>query len=106
MGEEVEVLEHHSDLLTDLVLVDSLCEHVLSVEVDLTLVCLLQKDKGADEGGLTATGGSDDGDDLSLLDCKGDVLQDMVVTEALGQSTDPDYYVLINRHCSTSSRVS
>ena len=58
--EEIELLEHHADLLSVLVHIKALGRDVLALEVNFAGGGLLQEVQASDKGGLTAARGTDD----------------------------------------------
>ena len=68
MGEQVEMLEHHSHLLTVDIDINVLCRDILAVEQYLSLGGDFEQVKGSEQGGFTASGGSDDYYNLALFD--------------------------------------
>src|SRR5690606_42006537 len=74
-GERVGALEHHADLTADLDRVDTLAVQVDAVHDRLALDArtgddLVHAVEGAEEGGLAAAGGPDEGGDRARLDRK------------------------------------
>ena len=66
--EEIELLEHHADLLSVLVHIKALGRDVLALEVNFAGGGLLQEVQASDKGGLTAARGTDDDDHVALAD--------------------------------------
>ena len=88
--EQVKALEHHADVLAQLVDVAALGRKVLAVEPDVARVRGLEQVEAAQEGRLTRTRGADDGDDLARIDGQVDALEHLERTEALAQALDAD----------------
>ena len=63
--EQVKALEHHTDVLAQLVDVAALGREVLAVEPDVARVRGLEQVEAAQEGRLARTRGADNGDDLA-----------------------------------------
>ena len=55
---------------------------VLSVDEDFSLVCVAESGKQTKEGGLSAAGRTEKGEELSLLYIKADVIKNALVSEA------------------------
>ena len=83
MGEQVEMLEHHAYLLSDRPdVLPFLCD-AGAVHPDLAAGGRLQKVDAAQQRGFTGTGRADDGNDLSPVYVKADVLQHFQRSEIL-----------------------
>ena len=63
--EQVEALEHHADVLAQLVDVAALGREILAVEPDVTRVRSLEQVEATQQRRLTRARGADDGDDLA-----------------------------------------
>ena len=88
--EQVKALEHHADVLAQLVDVAALGREVLAVEPDVARVRGLEQVEAAQEGRLARTRGADDGDDLAGIDGQVDALEYLERAEALAQALDAD----------------
>ena len=89
LGEQVEGLEHQAKMepvLPDLAVAEPLVvlpvEKGLAVHPDGAALGGFQEIQAAQQGGLAAAGGADDGKHLALFHGKGDVLQDGGAAEA------------------------
>ena len=83
--EQVEGLEHHAHVRAVVGGVDAPAGHVLTVIEDLPGGGRLQQVDAPQQGGLAGAGGSDDGDDISLVHSKVNVPQYLVGAEGLGK---------------------
>ncbi len=83
MGEEVEGLEHHADVRARLGELGSLGRELLALDRDRPRGDGLESVDRPAQGRLARTGGSDDDDDLALVDVEVDVLQRMEVSVVL-----------------------
>ncbi len=79
--EQVERLEHHPDLLADLVHVR--LDHRLAVEVYVTRLDLLQPVGTPEQGGLPRARRADDDHHLAFLDCEVDPVKHLRLPEEL-----------------------
>jgi hypothetical protein len=91
VSEEVEGLEHHVHLLTDLRDIGLPVENVDAVDVDGAAARLLEKVETAEKRALPRTGRTDDRDDLALLDLHADIAQDGDVAESFREMLDGDH---------------
>ena len=90
VGEEVELLEHHAHVLTDLVDVVLRVVDVHAVHSDEAAVDLLKAVDGAQHGGLAGAGRTDDNDLLAAMHIEGNVLQGRHLAEELPDVLDAD----------------
>ena len=65
-GKQIEVLEHHSDVLARLVYIEFFIRYNISVDRDLSLGRHLEPVDTAQKRGLSRAGGADDAHDLTL----------------------------------------
>ncbi len=75
MREEIEVLEHHSDLTPDGIDVDPRIGDDLSVDDDSTALNRLEEIDAAQERALAAAARTDDDENLAALDIQGHLAQ-------------------------------
>jgi hypothetical protein len=83
VGEEVERLEDHPDLAADRGDVADVVRELDAVDDDLAALVLLEPVDRADEGRLAGARGTEDDDDLALLDVHADAAQDVELAEPL-----------------------
>ncbi|MNC47103.1 hypothetical protein D3C75_961480 [compost metagenome] len=84
MPEQGIVLEHKPDMP---LLGRQMVDH-LPVEPDLPRVRLLQSRQHTENGGFSAAGGSQEADQLALLDAEADVIRCHEASEGLAQLLD------------------
>src|SRR5437899_10743542 len=89
MREQVEGLEDDPDLAPNRVLVHALGRYVDPMDEDLPLVHGVQQVDAPQEGRFPRTGGSDQADDLVVVDGQIDALQDLERSEPLRHALDP-----------------
>ena len=73
--EQVEALEHHADVLAQLIDIAALGSKVLTVEPDMTGIRSLEQVKAAQKRRLARARGTDNGDDLAGIDGQVDTLE-------------------------------
>ena len=97
--EQVEVLEHHTDVLTHFIQVSLFVGQVVAVHDDLTSGDLFQPVQAAQKGGLTAAGGTEDDDDLTLINIGRDIFQHFQFAEVFLQMLNVNFnIVFIDAH--------
>ena len=97
MREQIEVLEHHSHLLSVLVDVDVLVCDINFIDINMSRGRLLEQIQGSEEGRLSGSGRSDDDHDVAPVDLKGYIvdrvdrrLLHIVLAKNLKKVLDPD----------------
>ena len=75
MREEIEALEHHTEVFTHLVDVGLWIGDFLAIDDNMSAGWFFKQIDAAQEGTLTGTGRSDDGDDFPIFDGFGDALR-------------------------------
>ncbi len=90
MRKKVEILEDEAHAEADaaegvLFGVDAVADHGVLADEDGPAGDLFQVGDAAQEGGLAAAGGADDGHDVAFVDGEGDVAQDREVAEGFRQ---------------------
>ena len=98
MREYIELLEYHADLLTVEIQVGALWVEHISFKDDLSACRFLQQVETSQEGGLSASGRSDDRNDFAFDDLFIDAFQDLQITEVLSQVNCFDQYVIHISH--------
>ena len=81
--EQVEQLEHHTNVLAHLVDIGMLVGDIVTVDNDCAAGDLLEAVEAAQESRLTRTGRPEDNDDLALMDVDRNVLEDFQIAEIL-----------------------
>ena len=71
--EEIEMLEHHTDVLADLIHIHLFVGDVDTIHMDLSGGHILELVQAAKKGRLTGAGRAEDDDDLALVDLGRDV---------------------------------
>ena len=117
MGEQVEALEDHADILAMLAVLHKtrlllpLALEVnkwLTVNFDLAVIDLLKAVQQADQRGLTGTGRADDGDDFAGLNLQADRAQHFDIVIGFMQFRRLQRWLLRHAdaagHCRTSRR--
>ena len=66
-------------------------QNVLSVDLNMATGGLVEQVQATQEGALARARGSDDGDDLALVDLDIDILEDFQIAKTLGKMFDPDH---------------
>ena len=67
MGKQIKVLEHHADVLANLVDIYFLVRDIIAVHYNSAAVNALQPVQAAKECGLSTSGRADNNDNLSVL---------------------------------------
>src|SRR5450830_97957 len=83
--EQVELLEHHADFLSQAAQVGAGGVEVFAVDFDHTVVDRLQAIEGAQQGRLTRAAAADDRDDLAFFNGQVDALEHVVIAVILMQ---------------------
>ena len=94
--EQVEHLEHHADLLAELVDVLRVA-HVRAEDFHRAALRLLEAVQAAEQRAFPRAGRPDDADDFALIDVERDIFQDLVRTERFHHVID------FNDHIAASS---
>ena len=82
MIKQIEVLEHHAQLLANLVDVGALVQNIRAVKNNLTAGRLFQTVQAAQKRTLTGTGRANDNNALALVDLAVDFLENFQFAEA------------------------
>ncbi len=77
--EQVELLEHHADLLAQAAQVGAGGVEVFAIDLDHTVVDRLQAVEGAQQGAFARSAAADDRHHLAFLDAQVDAFEHMVV---------------------------
>jgi hypothetical protein len=88
MIEEQEILEDHTDVLANLVLVIAFGSDLLAIEKDLSAIMRSQQIDAAQQCTFARSAGTNDHNGLALVDFEIDILKDDVLAVYLGQVTD------------------
>ena len=96
--EEVELLEDHSHMGTDLVDVRLPIQQILPLEKKRSGIGNLKQIEATQEGRLSTAGRADDGDDIALVDIQGDALEDGKAVIAFSQIADLKQNLVLT-HC-------
>ena len=83
VGEQVEVLEHHPDVLTHLVYIYVLVVYVVAIHYYCAAVGMLQLVQAPEECGFAGSGRTDDNNHLSFVDIDVYALKDFQLAEIL-----------------------
>ena len=92
VGEQVEVLEHHAHLAADGIDVGLAVVDHGPLKGDCAGGGSLQQVHAAQEGGLSGAGWPDDDHLFPLLDGLGDIVQNQILSKALGQVFNGDHF--------------
>ena len=106
MREEIEVLEYHAHLLTELVQIDlAVCDD-LAVHFNGAVCRLFQKIKASEKGGFAGTGGADDDHDIAGVDIQIYAVQstDRTIVIVFFKTSDLDQCIIVCHLLSSSSR--
>ena len=82
MIKQIEVLEHHAQLLANLVDVGALIQNIRAVKNNLTAGRLFQTVQAAQKRTLTGAGRANDNNALALVDLAVDFLENFQLAEA------------------------
>ena len=93
--EQVEMLEHHANLLSNLVDVHMRITQIMTVDHDLAAGCLFKSVQATQHGGFAGTRRSDDTDHLALAYRKIDAFDDFHMTIVFMQILDVDDHFAI-----------
>ena len=93
VGEEIEGLEHHSDVGTQCRELLALLGQGLTVDADVARGDRLESVDRAAQGGLARSGGTDEKDDLPLVDREVDVAECLEIAVVLVDVLDDDQWL-------------
>ena len=82
MIKQIEVLEHHAQLLANLVDIGAFVQNIRAVKNNLTAGRLFQTVQAAQKRTLTGTGRANDNNTLALVDLAVDFLENFQFAEA------------------------
>ena len=105
MREEIEGLEDHPHLGSQLCERSSLLGQRNPVDLDLTLLDRLQAVDGTAQGRLARAGGTDDCNDLATVDVERDVVESLEAAVVLGDVADAHQYIAVNGALDVVRRV-
>ena len=93
--EQVEVLEHHADILAHFVQIGFLVGQVVAIHNDCAAGDFFQAVQAAQKSRLAAAGGAEDDNDLALIDIRRHIAQDLEVAEVFFQMLNVNFDILL-----------
>ena len=90
MGEQVETLKHHPDLLANPLVPNPVAVHLYSIDEHLPRVRFDEEIDAAEQSALSRAAGADDDDGFALLDLERDSSKDVESAEVFLDVADAD----------------